>query len=54
MIEMANSELLEQVGNEIDLLKSQLGILKSENVVLTRKKDSFTKEREIETTKIKD
>ena len=54
MIETANSELLEQVGNEIDLLKSQLGILKSENVVLTRKKDSFTKEREIETTKIKD
>ena len=38
MIETANSELLEQVGNEIDLLKSQLGILKSETVVLTRKK----------------
>ena len=54
MIETANSELLEQVGNEIDLLKSQLEILKSENVVLTRKKDSFTKEIEIETTKIKD
>ena len=38
MIETANFELLEQVGNEIDLLKYQLEILKSENVVLTRKK----------------